>query len=84
MVSESIEQMFYTSILQKERSGIVGARDRMQGRQMEGRREVATGQPDDATRRQYIADIVKEWEEILYPETTEALRKYAQELLKKN
>ena len=45
---------------------------------------VAKERADETARRQYIADIVREWEEVLYPETTEALREYVQELIDKS
>ena len=46
--------------------------------------EVAKERADETARRQYIAEIVREWEEVLYPETTEALREYVQELIDKS
>lgn len=47
-------------------------------------REVAGERANEGTRLQYIANIVREWEEVVYLETTEALQAYVQRLLEKS
>ena len=51
---------------------------------MINKKEAAKKRVGKATRLRCIADIVREWEEVIYPETTEALREYVKDLLDKS